>query len=162
MKIFAQISTRYIFSKKYKYLPSFSAILAFLGVFLSVATLILVLSVMNGFKEDFEKLVIGTRPHITVYPDKSTFENADTITEIIRQSKDTASVNKVINGEGVISVDGKTSGVMIKGVNNGYFSSSPLLSKSIIEGKMEENGVVLGIELAHKLRVNIGDKLLLA
>ena len=51
------ISTRYLFSKKYKYLPSFSVVLAFFGVFISVATLILVLSVMNGFKEDFEKYI---------------------------------------------------------------------------------------------------------
>ena len=151
------LSFRYTLSKRYKFLPSFSVALAFCGVFISVCTLILVLSVMNGFKEDFEKLVIGTRPHITVYPQSVTFQNEYEVIETILNIREIKAVNKVINGEGVLSFSGKTSGVIIKGVEDAYFNASPLLSKSIIAGRLEQGGVVVGIELANKLGVNIGD-----
>ena len=151
------ISTRYLFSKKYKYLPSFSVVLAFFGVFISVATLILVLSVMNGFKEDFEKLIIGTRPHITIYPQNIIFKNVNDIISDLQNYSDISSINPVANGEGVVSFNGKTSGVMIKGVESNYFQARELLKRSIAQGEFKEGQVVLGIEIANKLGIEIGD-----
>jgi lipoprotein-releasing system permease protein len=151
------ISTRYLFSKKYKYLPSFSVVLAFFGVFISVATLILVLSVMNGFKEDFEKLIIGTRPHITIYPQNIIFKNVNDVILDLQNYSDVSSINPVANGEGVVSFNGKTSGVMIKGVESNYFQARELLKRSIVQGRFKEGQVVLGIELANKLGIKIGD-----
>lgn len=116
---------------------------------------------MNGFKEDFEKLVIGTRPHITIYPQNAAFQVDEEIVHSILQNLEVKVVNKVINGEGVLSFGGKTSGIIIKGVEGLYFNASTLLSKSIIRGKMEQGGVVLGVELANKLGVNIGDSVTL-
>lgn len=156
MSFFA-ISARYLFSKKCSYLPSFSVFIAFFGVFLSVSTLILVLSVMNGFKEDFEKLVIGTRPHITIYPQNPTFTDIETKIQSIQKNNDVFSVSKVVSGEGVLSFNNKTSGVMIKGVEENYFQTRKLLEESIVLGSFEENQVVIGIELAKKLGVNLGD-----
>ncbi len=151
------ISARYLFSKKYQYLPSFSVVLAFFGVFISVSTLILVLSVMNGFKEDFEKLVIGTRPHITIYPQNIIFKNVNDVISDLQSYSDISSINPVANGEGVVSFNGKTSGVMIKGVESNYFQARELLKSSIVQGKFKEGQVVLGIELANKLGIKIGD-----
>jgi lipoprotein-releasing system permease protein len=151
------IATRYLFSKKYKYLPSFSVVLAFFGVFISVATLILVLSVMNGFKEDFEKLVIGTRPHITIYPQDAKFNKINDVILDLQSYSDIGSINPVANGEGVVSFNGKTSGAMIKGVESNYFQARELLKRSIVNGNFKTGEVVLGVELANKLGIRIGD-----
>ena len=77
---------------------------------------------MNGFKEDFEKLIIGTRSHITIYPKQPTFENVETIVSDLKAYSDISSINPVANGEGVVSFEGKTSGVLIKGVEKTIFS----------------------------------------
>ncbi|MFT4967886.1 MAG: lipoprotein-releasing system permease protein [Candidatus Deianiraeaceae bacterium] len=153
------ISFRYLFSKKYKYLPSFGVFLAFFGVFLSVATLILVLSVMNGFKSDFEKLIIGTRPHVTLYPSKTVFADISTKTNALNTNLNISSTHPTANGEGVVSFNDKTSGVIIKGVTTRYFQSRDLLKQSIVKGKFKEGHATIGIELAQKLGIKIGDNI---
>ena len=156
MPVVLKIAYRYIFSQKYKHLPSFSVFLAFFGIFLSILTLVVVISVMNGFKKDFEKLIIGTRPHITIYPQDKFFADYKTIQEKIEIYPEVLEVQPVINGEGVISFNEKTSGLLIKGVDGNYFQKRPLLSKAII-GEFKNGGVVIGIEIAHKLGIKIGD-----
>lgn len=151
------ISLRYLFSKKYKFLPSFSVFLTFFGVFLSVFTLVLVVSVMNGFKQDFERLIIGTRPHVTVYPAGQSFIEGSSIINKLSKGG-VKQIDEVVSGEGVISFDSKTSGVLVKGVDAGFFSSRQLLQKSIVEGKFEEGKAVIGIEIAKKMGIKIGSK----
>ena len=156
------IASRYLLSKKYKNLPSFSVFLAFFGIFLSVSVLILVLSVMNGFKEDFEKLIIGTRPHITIYPSKKSFENPKLILENLKKiqsnSKIQAKAELTTNGQGVLVFNEKTSGVLIKGVQNSYFSRETL-ENTIVNGDLKSGEVVIGIEIAKTLGIKIGDEI---
>ena len=152
------ISCKYLLSKKYTKLPSFSVFLAFVGTFLSVATLIIVLSVMNGFKDDFEKLIIGTRPHITVYPENQAFEKLSQKIEEIKKINHNVEANGVVNGQGVLMFSGKTSGVMIKGVTKEYFSRN-LLKNSIISGNFVDGQVVIGVEIAKSLGIKIGDNI---
>ena len=151
-----KIAYRYIFSQKYRFLPSFSVFLAFFGIFLSILTLVVVISVMNGFKTDFERLIIGTRPHVTIYPQGKFFTNHQNIKEKIEEYPQVLEVQPVINGEGVISFDEKTTGILIKGVQENYFQKRPLLSGAII-GEFKNGGVVVGIEIANKLGIKIGD-----
>ncbi len=156
------IALRYLTSKKYKFLPSFSVFLAFFGVFLSVAVLILVLSVMNGFKVDFEKLIIGTRPHITIYPEGKSFESVkktiSNVEKLQNKLKIETTAEGVTNGQGVLVFEEKTSGVMIKGVGEQYFSRKTL-KNTIVEGKMQAGEIVIGIEIAKTLGVNVGDEI---
>ena len=156
------IASRYLFSKKYKKIPSFSVFLAFFGTFLSVSVLILVLSVMNGFKEDFEKLVIGTRAHITIYPSGKSFENLEKkiqdVNFIKNKFQTPLNIEPVINGQGVLVFNEKTSGVIIKGVNESYFSRN-LLKNTIISGTFKQGEVIIGIEIAKTLGIKIGDNI---
>jgi len=156
------IASRYLLSKKYKNLPSFSVFLAFFGIFLSVSVLILVLSVMNGFKEDFQKLIIGTRPHITIYPNEKFFENPAHILENLKKIqsdvKIQAKAELTTNGQGVLVFNEKTSGVLIKGVQNSYFSRETL-ENTIVNGGLKSGEVVIGIEIAKTLGIKIGDEI---
>ncbi len=156
------IAWRYLLSKKYKFLPSFSVFLAFFGIFLSVSVLILVLSVMNGFKDDFERLIIGTRPHITIYPDGKTFESTSkTISNVQKVQNDLkiqTTSQGVTNGQGVLVFEEKTSGVMIKGVSSKYFSRETL-KNTIYAGKLTAGEIVIGIEIAKTLGIEIGDEI---
>lgn len=150
------IAFRYLFSKKYQFLPSFSVFVAFFGVFLSVAVLILVSSVIGGFKQDFERLVIGTRPHISLYPKNGEFQSMNFNIKLNEKIK---SVSPVVSGEGIVSFNKKNNGVLIKGVEDDYFLQRKMLKKSIIEGEFKENFAVVGIELAKKMGIQIGDKI---
>lgn len=153
------IAYRYLFSKKYKYLPSFSVFLTFFGIFLSVFTLVLVTSVMNGFKHDFENLIIGSRPHITIYPKSQSFEDASLVIKQI-PTNNVLQIDAVTSGEGVVSFNNKTTGVLIKGIDSSkYFSSRKLLQNSIVEGNFDNEKVVIGIEIAKKMNIHIGDKI---
>lgn len=157
MSVSFTIAKRYIFSPKYKYLPSFQVVLAFSGIFLSVFTLITVLSVMNGFKKDFEKLIIGTRPHITIYPKDDIFQDYKKVLQEISDENEVLEVQPVINGEGIVSFNKKTAGIIIKGVAQNYFSKRPLLKKTII-GEFKPGSLVIGIEIANKMGIRINDK----
>ena len=61
------IALKYIKSKKKPFLPSLSFLTSFLGIFLSIFTLVATISIMDGFKEEFERTIIGVRPHIKLY-----------------------------------------------------------------------------------------------
>jgi len=115
-KVERLISSRNLKPKKKEGFLKIISIFSFLGIMLGVAILIIVMSVMNGFKTDLTKKILGLNPHIVIQPNGFAIED-DYVFKITKKFKD-ISVSKTYSGEGIIIINDKAKGIIFKGVNN--------------------------------------------
>jgi lipoprotein-releasing system permease protein len=134
---------------------------SFIGIMLGVAILIIVMSVMNGFRTDLTNKILGFNPHLIIKPyNKEIISNNfkkqldDNFKEIEHQDS--------FSGEGVVMRTETTKGVMIKGLDQKNGKNLKFLKKIIIEGNkfnIYNNEVVVGKQLAIDLNLQVGDKI---
>ena len=153
------ISSRNLRPKKKEGFLKIISIFSFLGIMLGVAILIIVMSVMNGFKTELTNKIIGLNPHIVI---QSNGFNIDKkyISKIKNNFKD-ISVSKTYSGEGVIIKNDQVKGIIFKGVNNREKKIQEFLEKNIVSGdikKFKKKYIFIGSELAFNLNLNEGDR----
>ena len=103
---------------------------SFLGIMLGVATLIIVMSVMNGFKAELMGRILGLNGHLGVYPvAEVSLKNYDQIKEKVKGLPSVAMVIPVIDGQAMLSTDQGQSGVMVRGMRQEDFVAHTLLSE---------------------------------
>jgi lipoprotein-releasing system permease protein len=127
---------------------------------LGVAILIIVMSVMNGFKTELTNKILGLNPHIVIQPNGLNIDEKY-ISKIKDNFKD-ISVSKTYSGEAVIINNDQAKGIIIKGVNNKEKKIKEFLEKNIVSGnvkKFKKNNVFIGSELAFNLNLNEGDRI---
>ena len=159
-KVERLISSRNLKPKKKEGFLKIISIFSFLGIMLGVAILIIVMSVMNGFKTDLTNKILGLNPHVVVQPNG--FKINDNYISKIRQKNKDISISKTYSGEGVIIINDKAKGVIFKGVNNKEEKIKKFLEKNIVSGdlkKFNKNNVFIGSELAFNLDLKEGDKI---
>ena len=127
---------------------------------LGVAILIIVMSVMNGFKKDLTEKILGLNPHIVIQPN-SFIINDEYISKLNQKFKD-ISLSKTFSGEGVAISNDKAKGVILKGVNQEEKKIREFLENNMVSGDYEEfkkNNIFLGSELAFNLNLKKGDSI---
>ena len=127
---------------------------------LGVAILIIVMSVMNGFKTELTNKILGLNPHIVVQSNGFNI-NDDYISEIKDNFKD-ISISKTYSGEGLIINNDQARGIIFKGVNNEEKKIKEFLEQNVVSGdvkKFKKNNVFIGSELAFNLNLNEGDRI---
>ena len=154
------ITTRNLKPKKKEGFLKVISIFSFLGIMLGVATLIIVMSVMNGFRTELTEKILGFNPHITIKPySNSVTEN---FYSDIKNKYKKAKVIKSLNGEGVIITSNTAKGVLVRGINKNQIKELDLFKKNIIDGEISNfnNGkIIIGKHLAIELGVVVGDKI---
>ena len=159
-KVERLISSRNLRPKKKEGFLKIISIFSFLGIMLGVAILIIVMSVMNGFKTELTNKILGLNPHIVIQPNGFNIENKY-ISKIENNFKD-ISVSKTYSGEGVIINNDQAKGIIFKGVNKQEKKIKEFLKKNIVSGdvkKFKKNNVFLGSELAFNLNLKEGDRI---
>ena len=159
-KIERLISSRNLRPKKKEGFLKIISVFSFLGIALGVAILIIVMSVMNGFKIDLTNKILGLNPHIVVQPNGYDIDE-NYILKIKENFKD-ISVSKTFSGEGIIIINDKAKGVIFKGINNKEKKIKEFLKKNIVSGdvkKFNKNNIFMGSELAFNLDLNVGDNI---
>jgi len=154
------ISLRNLRPKKKEGFLKVISIFSFLGIMLGVAILIIVMSVMNGFKTDLTKKILGLNPHIVVQPNG--FEINENFENILKKNLEDIKITKGLSGEGIIINTGNAKGVIIKGINKNNKDSLNILTNNISQGSINKfnNGTAfIGVELAYNLNLKIGDKI---
>ena len=152
------ISLRNLRPKKKEGFLKIISIFSFLGIMLGVAILIIVMSVMNGFKTDLTKKILGLNPHIIIQPNSFTIDNEYLLK--LREEFQDISISKTFSGEGIIISNDKAKGAILKGINQNEKKISEFLEKNIVSGKIEEfnkNSIFIGSELAFNLNLKEGD-----
>ncbi|MDC0943084.1 lipoprotein-releasing ABC transporter permease subunit [Pelagibacteraceae bacterium] len=159
-KVERLISSRNLRPKKKEGFLKIISIFSFLGIMLGVAILIIVMSVMNGFKNDLTKKILGLNPHIVIQP--NSFVIDDNYISLLKNKFKDISISKSFSGEGIIISDNSAKGIILKGINKNEKKSIEFLNKYITSGDVKsfnKNQVFIGTELAYNLELKVGDNI---
>ena len=136
------------------------SIFSFLGIMLGVAILIIVMSVMNGFRSELTQKILGFNSHITIKPYNENI-NDQFYYDLQNKYKD-AKIIKTYNGEAIILIKNVAKGILIRGIDRKELDKLEFFKKNIIDGKLSNFGngkIILGKQLAIELDVVVGDKI---
>jgi lipoprotein-releasing system permease protein len=134
---------------------------SFIGIMLGVAILIIVMSVMNGFRTDLTNKILGFNPHLIIKPYNNEKINNNFKKQLNNRFKELEYLDSY-SGEGVVMKTETTKGVIIKGLDQDNKKNLSFLKKILVEGndyKIKSNEVVVGKQLAINLNLKIGDKI---
>ena len=109
------ISLRNLRPKKKEGFLKIISIFSFLGIMLGVAILIIVMSVMNGFKTDLTNKILGLNPHVVIQP--NSFEIDEEFIKNIKKNFKEISLSKSYTGEGISISNKYAKGVILKGID---------------------------------------------
>lgn len=158
------VAWRYLRSKKAEGFVSVIAGFSFAGIMLGVATLIIVMSVMNGFRQELFSRILGMGGHMNAYSQSGPLYNYLDIADKIELINGVQYATPFIEGQTLLSHGTTATGVVVRGISQGDFASRDILYNAI---KMGEIGnfkgfsVAVGTVLAEKMRVKVGDKITL-
>ena len=159
-KVERLISSRNLKPKKKEGFLKIISIFSFVGIMLGVAILIIVMSVMNGFKTDLTNKILGLNPHIVIQPNSFIIDN-DYVLKIKKNFKE-ASISKTYSGEGIIIINDKAKGIIFKGVNIQEKKIKDFFENNIVSGNINQfkkNNIFIGTELAFNLGLKEGDNI---
>ena len=156
-----EITLRFLKARKNDGFLNVISIFSFIGISLGVAVLIIVMSVMNGFRTELINKIVGFNPHITVNP----YENKIEINKI-NQSVKNISKDLILSnsGEAIIIKSDTSKGILLKGYKSKDFSKLKIFENELSLGNSEslsKNYISIGKELSFTLDLNIGDNVTL-
>ena len=155
-----EITFRYLKTKKKDGFLNIISIFSFIGISLGVAVLIIVMSVMNGFRTELINKIVGFNAHVTVKP----YGNSINIDKINNHELEKISEDLVFSnsGEGIIISKEYTKGIVLRGYNEKDFIKLNVVTKGQLTGdanNLNQNNISIGRELSFDLDLNIGDKI---
>jgi lipoprotein-releasing system permease protein len=158
------IARRYMKAKRKEGFISIITFLSFVGIALGVATLIIVMSVMNGFRVELQDRIIGLNGHFHLMDVDRPLEDYEKIREEILEQPTVKNVYPVIQSQALIHGNGYSQGVVVRGLPAEGFKAKPVLMNAIVNGKFDPDTfsgaqTVMGARLARFLDVTIGDKI---
>ena len=160
-KIERTIAFRYLKPKKKEGFLKVISIFSFTGIALGVAILIIVMSVMNGFRTELINKILGFNPHIIVKPyekkiNKDELKNLDLFKDNILRTAFTFS------GQGILINKENTTGILVRSYLENDIHKIDLIKKGIIDGSLQsfsKNTISIGKELAISLDLIVGDQI---
>lgn len=162
------VAGRYLGSQRREGFISVIAGFSFLGIMLGVATLIIVMSVMNGFREELVSRILGLNGHINVYAPQGELVDYDPIIFDLENIKNVSTVAPVVEGQALLSLHGTAAGVVVRGITMQDLETKPILSESIIARLRTAEGlwfdgplVSIGKTLAERYGLTVGSEFVL-
>lgn len=160
------IAARYLRAKREEGFISIIALFSLVGIALGVATLIVVLSVMNGVRGELINSIIGLEGHVTIYSNErggiADYDNSAITLSAISGVK--YAIPK-IEGQIMASANGASIGAMVAGFRPEDIDKKPLLTKKILPSELATfkagDGVIIGARMADKMRLRVGDSITL-
>lgn len=158
------VAGRYLRSKKAEGFVSVTAGFSFVGIMLGVATLIIVMSVMNGFRQELFSRILGLNGHLNVYAVQGPMTDYDHYKQRLLALSGVKDVTPLVEGQALVSQRGRAQGVMVRGMEWKDFINRDILRDSVIAGKSDDfsgNVIAIGNKLAEKMGLAVGDAIVL-
>src|SRR6195256_3613396 len=159
------LSGRYLRARRKEGFISVIAGFSFLGIMLGVATLIIVMAVMNGFRKELLDKILGLNGHLLVQPLESPLTDWKDVAERISQVGGIRLAAPVVDGQGLGSSPFNAAGVFIRGIRAEDLNNLTSIAKNIKQGSLEGfdegQGVAIGRRLADQLSLHAGDSITL-
>jgi lipoprotein-releasing system permease protein len=157
------LAGRYLRARRQEGFVSVIAGFSLLGIALGVATLIIVMSVMSGFRTEFVNKILGINAHLTV----STYgpvQDYAAVADKIAKVPGVVSAVPLVEGQALLTLNGYATGIQVRGLRPQDFIGKPSLSGKLIAGKAQdfaEDKVAIGQRLAERLHLAVGDSITL-
>jgi lipoprotein-releasing system permease protein len=155
------LAGRYLRARRKERFVSVIAALTLLGVAIGVATLIVVMSVMNGFRTELLGKLLGIGGHFSVAPVEQFFPDYDALAAALEQVEGVSYAVPYVEGQALASGLVESTGVIVRGLTEASLQKQQMLSNSAILGGWDQwdegLGVAIGGRMAEKLGVTIGD-----
>lgn len=156
---------RYLRARRQEGFVSVIAWFSLVGIALGVATLIIVMAVMNGFRAELMSRILGLNGHLSVYAIGGAMEDYDAKADLLRAIPDVLSVTPLIEGQVMATSQGKSRGAVVRALRSDDLRARPIIADNIEAGSLDAFGpddtIVIGAQLARKLGAFVGEKVTL-
>jgi lipoprotein-releasing system permease protein len=148
------VAFRYLRARRQEGFVSVIAIFSLLGIALGVATLIIVMSVMNGFRADLLGRILGLNGHLGVYAQTGPLVDFDAQAAKISKIPGVTGVSPLIEGQVMATTEVGAAGALVRGIRSEDLRRRPLVAGHIVQGSLadfDDDGVAVGERLARRL-----------
>ena len=158
-----KIALRYLKPKKKEGFLKLISIFSFTGIALGVAILIIVMSVMNGFRTELISKILGFNPHIIIKP----YDNKIDKEDLVKLNKLDEKISKTaftFSGQGILINKDNTTGILVRSYLDNNVNKITSIKNGIIDGSLDlfkKNTISIGKELAISLDLIVGDEITL-
>ncbi|MCG8561949.1 MAG: lipoprotein-releasing ABC transporter permease subunit [Hyphomicrobiales bacterium] len=157
------LAFRYLRARRKEGFISVIAGFSFIGIMLGVATLIIVLSVMNGFRSELFDKILGLNGHVVVHSMTGRFTDFDQVAERLRKVPGVKSVLPLIEGQALVSSNAAAQGALVRGLREADLMSLKAISDKIRHGSLkgfdENPAIAIGTRMANQHRIKLGDQI---
>lgn len=154
---------RFLFSKKTDGFISIFSWFSIIGITIGVAAIIIVMAVMNGFREELTSRLLGINGHLNIYSNTGQITKEEV--NIIKSDFSDNQLIPLIQTQALVISNEFSKGVFLRGYDNEYLDDLHFLKQNIVEGKLfgnNINDIVIGYVLANKFGLSVGDEIKIA
>ena len=159
------VAFRYLRARRQEGFVSVVAVFSLLGIMLGVATLIIVMAVMNGFRTDLIGRILGLNGHLAVYGPGAALTDFDALAAKVRQVPGVTGATPLVEGQVMATGDsGAAAGAVVRGIRPDDIRARALIATHIVSGSLAEFGddrIAVGDRLANRLGIRVGDAITL-
>ena len=159
------IAMRYLRARRQEGFISVIAWFSLLGIALGVATLIIVMSVMNGFRQELLTRILGVNGHLSVYAQTRVMPDYEQRRDLVAGLSGVVKVTPTIEGQVMASANGHAAGAVVRGVAAADLKERKIISGNITAGSLDgftgTNVIAVGSRFARSFRLGIGDRVTL-
>ena len=155
------MARRYLRAKRRDSYISVIAVISFLGISLGVATLIVVMAVMAGFRADLLERILGVNGHARIESRTGIFPNKDSLLVTMSEQEGVVRARPMIDGQVMVSISGNVQGQIVRGLSVENIKELESLKDKILYGNLDSlaNGerIAIGARLAERFGLAVGD-----
>ncbi|MGP0094622.1 MAG: lipoprotein-releasing ABC transporter permease subunit [Xanthobacteraceae bacterium] len=159
------LSLRYLRARRKEGFISVIAGFSFTGIMLGVATLIIVMAVMNGFRQELLSKILGLNGHLLIQPQESPLTDWEQVSERISTVPGVRLAAPLVEGQALASSPFNSAGVLVRGMRVADIMKLPSIASNIKYGTLDGfdtgQGVLIGKRLATQLSLQTGDSITL-
>lgn len=158
------VAFRYLRARRQEGFISVIAGFSLLGIALGVATLIIVMAVMNGFREELLQRILGVNGHLTVYADDGAIEDYDDLAAKLARIDSVTLAQPQVQGQVMVTHAGNAAGAVVRGMQAADLRRRELIAENLVAGDLaafDGQSALVGSRLARKLGLATGGRITL-
>jgi len=160
------VAFRHLRSKNRNRFVSFISLISVIGIALSVAVLIVVLSVMNGFEREVRSKILSVIPHATITGLEGRLPDWERLAELAAEEAEVVAAAPFVDAQGMLVSEQGVAGIQLRGVlpaaERGVSGAAEMLGNAALDSLMPRAyKILIGQELANRLGVGVGDRVIL-
>lgn len=159
------MASRYLRPRRQDGFVSVIAMFSLLGIALGVATLIIVMSVMNGFREELMKRILGLNGHLSLYANTVSLTDYDAVAARVAGVPGVTLVAPVVEGQVMATANTVARGAVVRGMRPEDLRRRAIVAENIVAGSLDafagDDAVVVGSRLAERMGLAVGDDITL-